>query len=112
MFGKLFGRIKLAILLVFPPLVSLTACAKPQDAPPQLQVAPPAPVVAKVIVAAPCVVETVPMPDYPGDLSRDDDDVYTAARLAMADRRVRIAERDRLRAANADPCQANAEARP
>ncbi|USQ99548.1 hypothetical protein [Sphingomonas aerolata] len=44
------------------------------------------------------------MPAYPGDLIEDEDDVYTLARLSMADRRVRIAERDRLRAANETPC--------
>ena len=74
---------------------------------PTIQPAPPPPVIAKVAIPVDCIIEQVPLPEYPGSLVRKGDDVYTLARLAMADRRVRIAERDRLRAANANPCPAN-----
>ena len=74
---------------------------------PRIAPAPPPPVVAKIAVPVDCEIEQVPMPAYPGDLVRLGDDVYTLARLAMADRRVRIAERDRLRAANKNPCPAS-----
>jgi hypothetical protein len=84
----------------------LSGCSKADR--PTLEAAPPAPVVAKVAVPVACEIEQVPLPDYPGNLIRQGDDVYTLARLAMADRRVRIAERDRLRAANANPCPAHA----
>lgn len=73
---------------------------------PTIQPAPPPPVIAKIAVPVDCVIEQVPLPSYPGSLARIGDDIYTLARLAMADRRVRIAERDRLRAANANPCPA------
>jgi hypothetical protein len=104
MFANALRRFwRLRGFLLVTPALAMTACGRPADRP-QLQVAPPPPVVAKVAVPVPCVVEQVPMPAYPGALIRDTDDVYTAARLAMADRRVRIAERDRLRAANSNPC--------
>lgn len=103
MFGDLFRRWVLRGLIVFTP-IPLAACG----ARPQLNAAPPAPVIAKVAIPVACQIEQVPMPAYPGDLIRKGDDVYTLARLAMADRRVRIAERDRLRAANANPCPEHA----
>lgn len=98
----LFWRYWLRGLILFTP-IALVACGKPAERP-KLEAAPPPPVVAKVAVPVPCAIEQVPMPDYPGNLIRKGDDVYTLSRLAMADRRVRIAERDRLRAANANPC--------
>jgi hypothetical protein len=73
---------------------------------PRINPAPPAPVIAKIAIPVDCVISQVAVPAYPGDMVRIGDDVYTLARLAMADRRVRIAERDRLRAANANPCPA------
>lgn len=105
MFGDLWRRWRWIILWTpIPPLAGLLAACGSQVAHPALNAAPPAPVVAKVAVPAACEIEQVPMPAYPGDLVQKGDDVYTLARLAMADRRVRIAERDRLRAANANPC--------
>ena len=91
----------------------LASCGTDQVRPP-LNPAPPPPVIAKIAVPVTCEIEQVPMPAYPGDLLRGDDGIYTAARLAMADRRVRIAERDRLRAANNNPCpgERNAAAKP
>ncbi|MBB3910128.1 hypothetical protein [Sphingomonas desiccabilis] len=100
--GGILRRWVLRGLILFAP-VPLAACGVTPERP-QLNAAPPAPVVAKVALPVPCAVEQVPMPAYPGDLIRKGDDVYTLARLAMADRRVRIAERDRLRAANNNPC--------
>ncbi|WP_375292283.1 hypothetical protein [Sphingomonas melonis] len=101
MFADMFRRLRGIIL--WTPALALAACSTAPERP-KLQTAPPAPVVAKVAVPVACVVEQVPMPAYPGDLVRKGDDIYTLARLAMGDRRVRIAERDRLRAANANPC--------
>ena len=101
MFADMLRRLRGIIL--WTPALALAACGAPQ-ARPQLQPAPVAPVVAKVAIPIACVIERVPMPAYPGDLIEDEDDVYTLARLSMADRRVRIAERDRLRAANETPC--------
>lgn len=90
-------------IILWTPIVALAACGSTKERP-QVLPAPPAPVIAKVAIPVACAIEQVPMPEYPGDLIRNEDDVYTLARLAMADRRVRIAERDRLRAANATPC--------
>jgi hypothetical protein len=104
MFADWLNRLRGIILWTpIPPLIALAACSGAPTRP-KLQAAPPAPVVAKVAIPVTCEIEQVPMPAYPGDLVRKGDDVYTLARLAMADRRVRIAERDRLRAANATPC--------
>lgn len=86
-------------------LLLLTGCGSP---PKTIPPAPPPPVIAKVIVPVDCEIEQVPLPAYPGDLARLGDDIYTLSRIAMADRRVRIAERDRLRAANKNPCPAAA----
>lgn len=102
---------KLRGIILWTPIVALAACGAKQERP-QLQAAPPPPVVAKVAVPVACEIEHVPMPAYPGDLVRKGDDIYTLSRLAMADRRVRIAERDRLRAANATPCPEIAHAAP
>lgn len=93
------GFVLLALALLAA-LVLLAGCSTA----PKPKAAPPAPIVAKVAIPVPCAIEQVPMPAYPGDLIRRGDDIYTLARLAMADRRVRIAERDRLRAANNNPC--------
>lgn len=104
MFADMLRRLRGLILWTpLPASLALAACGA-DKAPPQLNAAPPAPVVAKVAIPVACAIEQVPMPAYPGDLVRKGDDVYTLARLAMADRRVRIAERNRLRAANASPC--------
>ncbi|MBB3693037.1 hypothetical protein [Sphingomonas sp. BK580] len=86
------------------------ACAPAKAPLPQLNAAPPAPVIAKVAVPVACEIEQVPAPAYPGELIRDNDDIYAASRIAMADRRARIAERDRLRAANSNPCPGGASA--
>ena len=101
MFTDMLRRLRGIIL--WTPALALGACGSRAEAPRVLP-APPAPVVAKVAIPVACVIERVPMPAYPGDLIEDEDDVYTLARLSMADRRVRIAERDRLRAANETPC--------
>lgn len=109
MFTDLFRRLWLRGLILFTP-IPLLACSTAAEAPrPKLEAAPPAPIVAKVAIPVPCAIEAVPMPDYPGNLIREGDDIYTLARLSMADRRVRIAERDRLRAANANPCPEHVE---
>lgn len=92
--------------LVFITPAMAMACTPGQARRPQLNAAPPAPVVAKVAIPVACEIEQVPFPAYPGELIRETDDVYSAARIAMADRRARIAERDRLRAANKNPCPA------
>jgi hypothetical protein len=107
--GRLASTARVWWCLPFPAL-ALAGCmhaAAPEL--PKLEPVPAAPTIAKVAIGVPCAVEQVPMPAYPGDLARKGDDVYTLARLAMADRRVRIAERDRLRAANSNPCPAHLE---
>ena len=101
MFADMFRRLRGMIL--WTPIVTLAACGSTAERTKVLP-APPAPTIAKVAIPVACVIEHVPMPAYPGDLIQSEDDVYTLARLSMADRRVRIAERDRLRAANAAPC--------
>lgn len=83
MFADMLRRLRGIIL--WTPALALAACGSTQ-ARPQLQPAPVAPVVAKVAIPVACVIERVPMPAYPGDLIEDGDDVYTLARLSMADR--------------------------
>ena len=101
MFADMLDRLRRYIF--WTPALALAACGAQADRP-QLNLAPPQPVIAKVAIPVACVIEQVPMPAYPGELARAEDDIYMAARLTMADRRVRIAERDRLRAANTSPC--------
>lgn len=61
-------------------------------------------VVAKVPVPVPCEIKQIPKPDYPARTARKGDDIFTLAKTAAADRRVRIGETEQLRAANQTPC--------
>ena len=101
MFADLLRRWRGMIL--WTPL-ALAACGSQVAPPPALTAAPPPPTVAKIAIPVACEIAQVPFPAYPGDLVQAEDDVFVLARLVTADRRVRIAERDRLRAANATPC--------
>src|SRR3546814_11616385 len=61
-------------------------------------------VIAKVAVPVPCEITHVDQPDYPANRARSSDDIFTLAKIAAADRRVRIGETEKLRPANQTPC--------
>jgi len=82
----------------------LPACSTTNRLPPQ---APPA-VEVKVPVPVPCEIEQVPGPSYPAAQARQGMSIYDLTRIALADRRVRMGENERLRAATNNPCPAPA----
>ena len=83
------------------PLAAM-ACTKQ----PELRLPPPPPsiVEAAVAVPVPCEIARVDQPAYPAKQARRGDDIFTLAKIALADRRVRIGETAQLRAANNTPC--------
>ncbi|API58547.1 hypothetical protein BSL82_03830 [Tardibacter chloracetimidivorans] len=92
----------LAVLsLLIIALTILGACT----APPKVNLpSPPAETVtAKVAVPVDCEIEQVPEPTYPRPATSD---IFTLAKTIAADRKVRMADQERLRAANKNPCPA------
>lgn len=84
--------------------VVLSGCSKPPVTP--LPPPPAETVVAKVAVPVSCEIAQVPVPDYPARLARPGDDIFTLSKIAAADRRVRMAETEKLRASSNNPCPA------
>jgi hypothetical protein len=93
----------LLIVLVVVAFLGLTACqGRPKSHP---EVAPPAPVQeVKVAVPVPCKIEQVAEKPRPSKQARKGDDIHTLTKIALADRRVLLAENGELRAANTSPC--------
>lgn len=86
------------VLLLFITAGLVSACADTEPIP----VAPPVPAVVKIPVPVACEIEKVPLPDYPK--ARADMGIYELTQTVLAERRVRMAETDRLRAASENPC--------
>lgn len=78
----------------------LPGCSSTPKVPPQ---APPA-VEVKVPVPVACEIEQVPVPTYPAASARKGMGIWDLSRIIAADRRTRMAENERLRAANNNPC--------
>jgi len=87
-------------LLLFITTGLVSACANTEPLPS----APPAPAVVKIPVPVACEIEKVPQPDYPK--ARADMGIYELTQVVLAERRVRMGETERLRAANENPCPA------
>lgn len=79
-------------------LLILSACATVQK--------PPSRGAKEVLVPVPvaCEIKTVDRPAYPSAQAKKGDGIFTLAKIAAADRKVRAAENERLRAANTSPC--------
>jgi len=80
------------------------ACSKKAEL--NLPPPPPSIVEAAVAVPVPCEIARVAQPAYPAKQARKGNDIYSLAKIALADRRVRMGETAQLRAANRDPCPA------
>lgn len=93
----------LLIVLAVAAFLVLTACqGRPKTQP---EPTPPAPVQeVKVAVPVPCQVEQVATKSRPSAQARKGDDIHTLTKIALADRRVLLAENGELRAANTGPC--------
>lgn len=85
-------------------LLLLGACASRPKAPPQV----PSVVEVKVPLPVPCEIEQVPVPNYPAAQARRGLTAFELAKIVAADRRVRMGEIERLRAAAKNPCPAPA----
>ena len=83
-----------------PLLAALAACTGRDRLPPPA----PAAVEVKVPVPIACEIEQVPVPAYPAAQARKGMSAYELTKIVTADRRVRMAENERLRAANKTPC--------
>lgn len=91
----------LAILLLLLACLLLPGCASnriPPQAAPAVEVKVPVPVA--------CEIEQVPVPQYPAAQARKGMSIWDLTKLVTADRQVRMAENERLRAANNNPCPA------
>jgi hypothetical protein len=77
----------------------LTACATTE---------PPIPAIQEVLVPVPvaCEIQQVPPPELPSAKARKGMDIWQLAQIALAERRVMMADAARLRAANQTPCPA------
>lgn len=82
------------------PLAAMACAPRPAQLPPP----PSETVIAKVVIPVPCEIAQVPQPAYPAATARKGDDIFTLAKTALADRRVRMGETEQLRAANTTPC--------
>lgn len=97
----------LVILLLLLAVLMLPGCAS-KRLPPQ---APPA-VEVKVPVPVPCEIEQVPVPSYPAAQAKKGMGIWDLTKIVTADRQVRMAENERLRAATNNPCPAGGVGKP
>ncbi len=81
-------------------LFALTGCASKPLTPPQ---APPA-VEVMIPVPVPCQVAQVPRSPLPSRSRAIPNDIFDAVKIVLADRAVLKADRERLIAANSNPC--------
>jgi len=91
----------LALLLLFAVCFLLPGCASnriPPQAAPAVEVKVPVPVA--------CEIEQVPVPSYPAAQARKGMNIWDLTKIVTADRQVRMAENERLRAATNNPCPA------
>jgi len=68
------------------------------------QTVPGAAVEVKVPIPVPCQIEQVPTPEYPVTTAREGMSIWELSKIVTSDRRVRMAENERLRAAINNPC--------
>ena len=87
------------VLLAPTAAMACTPATNPLPAPPQK------PVIAKVAIPVPCEIAQVPVPDYPSRVARKGDDIFTLAKIALAELEVRRGETVELRAANTGGCE-------
>jgi hypothetical protein len=92
-------RVWLWLMFVMLAVLALGACTATRNTP------PPAPLATKVLVPVtePCKVEKVdpsPLPSAGGV----PDDIFEAVKRVLGDRAVLLADREKLVAANTDPC--------
>lgn len=86
-------------LILLPLALALAACATTKDIPP----AAPEAVEVLVPVTKPCEIAQVansPLPSAPGVPL----DIFEAVKRVLADRQVLLGDREKLQAANSDPC--------
>lgn len=101
-------RLARTALWLAPLAIMLGGCAGRDRLPPQ---APPAMRVDVPIPVA-CRIEQVAVPAYPAAQARPGMSIYELSKIALADRRVRMAENERLRAANNNPCPGDSDGPP
>lgn len=88
------------LFLALVPILMGSGCAStpkvPLQAPPAVKVLVPVPV--------PCVIAEVPKSALPSQSNPILNDIYRAVQIVLADRAVLKADRERMAAANSDPC--------
>lgn len=79
---------------------SLVSCTKAVNVPPSAPEALP----VYIPIVKPCEVAKVPKSPLPSDDVVVPDDIFEAVKLALSDRAVALSDREKLAAANDDPC--------